>query len=272
VRNDIAARAREIALELTSWPSVTGSTDEAQFAARLASYLKNFNRVWISPIENDTAGRSNVFALKRGRSNKTIVLTGHFDVVSIEDFGTLQELAFQSKKLLPSIIAQLKASNENAVALKDFESGDFLPGRGLLDMKAGLAAGIAAAEFYKGDLSILFLGVSDEEERSAGARSAAPELKKMADDLALDIKLVINLDAISDQGDGATGRVITYGSIGKQLITAFVQGKQTHAGYPQDGVNAAYVAAELNLSLLLIYQRRATVRWPHRQPHFTPKT
>jgi arginine utilization protein RocB len=245
VRNDIAARAKEIALELTSLPSVTGSADEVRFAARLPSYLKNFDKVWTSPIENDSAGRSNVFALKRGRSNKTIVLTGHFDVVSIEDYGTLQDLAFQSEKLLPNIIARLKASNENPAALADFESGDFLPGRGLLDMKAGLAAGIAAAEFYQGDFSILFLAVSDEEERSAGARSAAPELQKIADDQALDIKLVINLDAISDQGDGATGRVITYGSIGKQLITAFVHGKQTHAGYPQDGVNAAYVTAEL---------------------------
>jgi arginine utilization protein RocB len=245
MRNDIAARAREIALELTSWPSVTGSKDEAQFAGRLASYLKHFDKVWTSPIENDSASRSNVFALKRGQSNKTIVLTGHFDVVSIEDFGRFQDIAFQSEKLLPDIIARLKASKENLAALADFEGGAFLPGRGLLDMKAGLAAGIAATEFYKGQLSILMLAVSDEEERSAGARSAAPELKNIADENNLDIKLVINLDAISDQGDGSAGRVVTYGSIGKLLVTAFVQGKQTHAGYPQDGVNAAYVAAEL---------------------------
>ena len=245
MRNDIAARAKEIALELTSWPSVTGSIDEVNYAKRLAFFLKHFDKVWTSPLENDVAGRSNVFALKRGRSNRTIVLTGHFDVVSIEDFGRFQDLAFQSEKLLPSIIARLKSSKENLAALADFESGDFLPGRGLLDMKAGLAAGIAAAEFYQGDLSILFLAVSDEEERSAGARSAAPELQKIATDSDLEIKLVINLDAISDQGDGSVGRVITYGSIGKQLVTAFVQGKQTHAGYPQDGVNAAYVAAEL---------------------------
>ncbi len=245
MRNDIAARAKEIALELTSRPSVTGSADEAQFADLLASYLTGFDKVWTSPIENDSAGRSNFFALKRGRSKNTVVLTGHFDVVSIEDFGSLDSLAFQSEKLLPEIIARLKLSGENPMALADFQSGNFLPGRGLLDMKAGLAAGIAATEFYKGDLSILFLAVSDEEERSAGARSAAPLLKKFAIENHLDIKLVINLDAISDQGDGSTGRVITYGSIGKQLITAFVQGKQTHAGYPQDGVNAAYVAAEL---------------------------
>lgn len=245
MRNDIGARAQEIALELTSWPSVTGSVDEAQFATRLKSYLKNFDKIWTVQIEADAAERSNLFALKRGRSKVTVVLTGHFDVVSIEDFGSLEHLAFQSEKLIPEIISKLKSSKSNPQALADFESGDFLPGRGLLDMKAGLAAGIAVAEFYTGDLSILFLAVSDEEERSAGARSAAPLLKKIAAENDLDIKLIINLDAISDQGDGSAGRVVTYGSIGKQLVTAFIHGKQTHAGYPQDGVNAAYVAAEL---------------------------
>lgn len=245
MRNDLSARVREIALELTSWPSVTGSVDEAHFAGQLKSYLKNFDRVWTLQIEGDSAERSNLFALKRGRSNATVVLTGHFDVVSIEDFGLLQDLAFQSEKLLPQIIAKLKSSIGNEQALADFESGDFLPGRGLLDMKAGLAAGIVAAEFYAGDLSILFVAVSDEEERSAGARTAAPLLQKIAVENDLEIKLVINLDAISDQGDGSSGRVVTYGSIGKQLVTALVHGRQTHAGYPQDGVNAAYVAAEL---------------------------
>ena len=41
-------------------------------------------------------------------------------------------------------------------------------------MKAGLAAAIAAMESYRGDASLLFLAVADEEDRSAGARAAAP--------------------------------------------------------------------------------------------------
>jgi arginine utilization protein RocB len=245
VRNDIAARTREIALTLTSWPSVTGSNDEAQFALRLADYIEGFDQTWIEPILGDAAARSNVFALKRGRTHKTIVLTGHFDVVPIEDYGAFKSLAFESEKLLPKIIAKLKSTGENALALADFESGHFLPGRGLLDMKAGLAAGLAAAENYNGDATILFVAVSDEEDRSAGARAAAPRLQEIATQYELDIVLVINLDAISDQGDGAKARVVTLGSIGKQLLTAFVVGKEAHAGYPQDGANAAYLAAEL---------------------------
>ncbi len=245
MRTDLAARAREIALEITSWPSVTGSADEARFALRLADYITGFDGVWIEPILGDAGARSNVFALKHGRSKRTIVLTGHFDVVAIDGYGELQSLAFNAEKLLPQTIAKLKASGENPLALKDFESGEFLPGRGLLDMKAGLAAGLAAAENYSGDATLLFIAVSDEEDRSAGARAAAPRLREIAEQHGLDIALVINLDAISDQGDGTRARVATMGSIGKQLLTAYVVGKEAHAGYPQDGANAAYLAAEL---------------------------
>lgn len=245
MRTDLAARAREIALEITSWPSVTGSADEARFALRLADYITGFDGVWIEPILGDAGARSNVFALKHGRSKRTIVLTGHFDVVAIDGYGELQSLAFDAEKLLPQTIAKLKASGENPLALKDFESGEFLPGRGLLDMKAGLAAGLAAAENYSGDATLLFIAVSDEEDRSAGARAAAPRLREIAEQHGLDIALVINLDAISDQGDGSRARVATMGSIGKQLLTAYVVGKEAHAGYPQDGANAAYLAAEL---------------------------
>lgn len=245
MKNDLAARARDIALTFTSWPSVTGSNDEAQFALRLADYIEGFGRTWIEPILGDAAGRSNVFALKRGRTNKTVVLSGHFDVVPIDGYNSLQTLAFEAEKLLPKIFAKLKASGENDLALADFESGEFLPGRGLLDMKAGLAAGFAAMEAYHGDATLLFIAVSDEEDRSAGARAAAPRLKELAAEHDLDIKLLINLDAISDQGDGSKARVATMGSIGKQLVTAYVVGKEAHAGYPQDGSNAAYLAAEL---------------------------
>ena len=36
----LAKRAREIALELTAWPSVTGTRGEAEFADRLLSAMR----------------------------------------------------------------------------------------------------------------------------------------------------------------------------------------------------------------------------------------
>lgn len=244
---ELSARAREIALELTSWPSVTGTAGEAAFAQRLQEYLrlKGFDEGILFPVDAGSNPRGNLAVLKRGRSSQTIVLTGHFDTVPYDDYGALAGTALDPETLTTSIITRLRQSGESKLALRDFESGGFLAGRGLLDMKAGLAAGLAAMEAFSGDASILFLAVCDEEETSAGARTAAPALKNLEKQLGLEIKLIINLDAISDRGDGSNGRVVTYGSIGKLLLTAFVHGKQTHAGYPQDGVNAAYVAAEL---------------------------
>ena len=245
MKNSIEARARELALAMTKIPSVTGSAAEITFAQTFLPHLKAFDKSWTEPIPGEASGRSNLFAIKRGTSKDAIVLTGHFDVVSISDYGSLQALACDPEALLPETIARLKETGENALALADFESGDFLPGRGLLDMKAGLAAGLAAMEAYEGKATLVFLGVADEEERSAGARAAAPQLAALASAENLNIKLVINLDAISDQEEGTKARVVATGSIGKQLLTAFIVGKQTHAGYPQDGVNAAYVMAEL---------------------------
>jgi arginine utilization protein RocB len=166
-------------------------------------------------------------------------------VVPVDDYGALKPLAFQPETLLPEIVARLRQTGENPLALADLQSGDFLPGRGLLDMKAGLAAGLAAMEAYAGDANLLFVAVADEEDRSAGARAAVRQLSAAAAEHGLDIALVVNLDAISDQGDGSLGRSVALGSIGKLLVSAFVAGKEAHACYPQDGANAAYLAAEL---------------------------
>jgi arginine utilization protein RocB len=241
VRDTLAERAREIALALTSWPSATGTPQEAAFAPKLADYLSHFD-AWMEAI---SGGRANVFALKKGASARTIVLAGHFDTVPFDDYGDLAPLALDPEGLREAMIARLKRSGESALALADLESGDFLPGRGLLDMKSGLAAGIAAMEAYDGAGSILFVATPDEEDRSAGMRAAAPRIAEIAREHGLDIALFINLDAISDQGDGGAGRVVAMGSIGKQLLAALAVGKEAHACYPQDGANAAYLAAEL---------------------------
>jgi arginine utilization protein RocB len=249
IRNspELAARTREIALELTSWPSMTGTADEAMFPLRLVNYLTHlgFSGVWKTGLPGDALGRSNVFVLKRGKSPRCIVLAGHFDTVPTSDYGDLEGLALNPVVLREAMIAKLEQTGESPLALADLKSGDFLPGRGLLDMKSGVAAGLAVLEHYDGECSLLLVATPDEEDRSAGMRAAAPEISRIAEMHKLVVELVINLDAISDQGNGAAGRVAAMGSIGKQLLTAFVAGKEAHACYPQDGANSAYIAAEL---------------------------
>ncbi len=240
-------RVRAIALTLTGWPSVTGTADEAAFSGKLAHYLEEIGglAVWTKPIPDDPLGRANVFALKRGTGRKTVLLAGHFDTVPAEDYGALKPLAFDPERLLDKTISRLRATGEHALALSDLESGDYLPGRGLLDMKAGLAAGIAVLEAHEGEGNLLLVATPDEEDRSAGMRAAAAQIAALAKEQGLDITLAVNLDSIADDGDGSFGRSIAFGSIGKLLLTAFVVGREAHACYPFQGINANYLAAAL---------------------------
>ena len=74
-------RVRAIALTLTGWPSVTGTTEEAAFSRKLAGYLAEIDglKVWTKSLPDDALGRANVFALKRGKGRKTVLLAGHFE-------------------------------------------------------------------------------------------------------------------------------------------------------------------------------------------------
>ena len=135
------------------------------------------NDLVVAPIPDDPLGRANVLALVRGTGTRTVLLSGHFDTVPVDDYGPLKDLAGSAEQLLPRLVEALEASGEDPRALDDFMSGDFLPGRGLLDMKSGIAAGIAVVEAFAADPArrgnLLFAATPDEEDRSVGMRAAA---------------------------------------------------------------------------------------------------
>ncbi|MCB1882746.1 MAG: M20/M25/M40 family metallo-hydrolase [Geminicoccaceae bacterium] len=252
----LADRARDLALTLTSWPSVTGTADEAGFAGRLAGlvgahpyFRDNPGDLIRLPVPGGPYGRENVVAVVRGRGRRAVLLAGHYDVVPVDDYGPLKDLAWHPERLRQGIVARLEAGGGHELALDDLRSGGFLPGRGLLDMKSGLAAGLAVLEAHAADPeclgSLVFLATPDEEDRSAGMRAAAEALPGLLAGRGLEVALGINLDAVSDQGDGASGRVVALGCIGKLLLSVLVVGVEAHACYPLDGVNAAHLAAEL---------------------------
>jgi arginine utilization protein RocB len=235
---------------------VTGTADEATFGLWLAGYLREktdcFGRapkIWTFPVGPGDA-RQVVAMLMRGEGARTIVLTGHYDTVAVDDYGDLASVAGQPEALRAALLGRLEGATD-AAALRvqtDLASGEFLPGRGLLDMKGGLAAGLAAMASigrtaFCGNL--LFLAVPDEENASAGARAAARELPRLAVEHGLQVAAVVNLDAIADDGDGSTGRVLATGTVGKVLPTAFVVGRPVHSGFALRGLNAAVLAGAI---------------------------
>lgn len=244
-----------LALAMVAQPSVTGTADEIGFGPWLADHLRAQTcfgadpKVWTFPVAEGDA-RQVVAMLLRGSGDRTVLLTGHYDTVTVEDYGDLAPLAGRPDALREALLARLQGVEQDTAGRirEDLESGAFLPGRGLLDMKGGLAAGLAAmasiAETpFEGNL--LFLAVPDEENASAGARAAAANLREIETAHGLKVVTAINLDAIADDGDGTAGRVLATGTVGKVLPTAFVMGRPVHSGFALRGLNAAVLAGAI---------------------------
>lgn len=258
----MSERAEYWALAMTEMPSVSGSAEEAAFPDKLVKLLRESPAfedtpasVWKIPVPGGRYPRACVAALVRGAGPHTVLLTGHFDTVPIEDYADLRPLAGSARALRDALSKRLKdhaITDAEKRALVDLSGPDYLPGRGLLDMKAGLAAGLAVAEALAAmperQGNILFLTVPDEEVNSAGARAAAPALARIAEEHGLEIVAAINLDAIADDGDGKIGRAVALGTIGKLLPSAFVVGQATHAGYSFNGLGACAMAGTIAMA------------------------
>ena len=255
-----AKLAKALTLEMVRHASVTNSSGEREFPgvlrdimAREAYFQTHPDHLRVAPIANDPFGRSNLLALVRGEGLRTVVLTGHYDVVSVGNYGPLEPWAFDPETLREKLIEDLRQSAHSQaehLALTDLESGTFLPGRGVLDMKSGLAAGLEAlyrfAQLEHRAGNLIFLAVADEEVQSHGARGAISQLEEVKREYGLEITAVINLDATADSTDGSEGQAVYYGSVGKLLVSAYVVGVDTHAGYPLSGINPNYLLSEIS--------------------------
>jgi arginine utilization protein RocB len=251
-----AASARDWALWLTRQPTVNGSPGEQGLPLVMAERVRTHAALaacetWLIKAEHDPLERACLAVLARGTGRDTVLLTGHFDTVSISDYGDLQPLATEPEALREALLQRLSqpVTESEMLARADLASGEFLPGRGLLDMKAGLAAGLAALEAFLADPTrqgnLLFVAVPDEEVTSVGARALAAALPAVEQERGLSVVAAINLDCIGDIGDGSTGRAVAMGSVGKLLPTAFVVGQPSHASHPFQGINAVALAGAL---------------------------
>lgn len=253
-----AARVRALAERLVGWKSVTGTAGEAAFADRLRGLLAELPYFRDHPEDLrlvDSHGvplTRSVVAVVRGKGREAVVLAGHYDTVSTGNYHELEPLACDSEGLRGALVADLSARGRSAQeerALVDLLSGDFLPGRGMLDMKSGIAAGIACLERFAaepGRVGNLVLAITPDEEReSRGMRSLRDALPALAAEMGLRIVAGLNLDVTSDQGNGREGRSVYAGTIGKLLPFALVLGRSAHASYPFEGVSAQAIAAAI---------------------------
>lgn len=247
--------------ELVAIPSVSNTKEESLAADYLAKRLAEQDYFRANPglcgqfpIEGDPLGRTLAYGLVRGNGRRTVILTGHYDVVDTEEYGEFRKYAYDVEAWKNASGPELEGLLEMLTpeARADFCSGEWLFGRGVNDMKGGLAVGLAVTEWFGGraaedgglDGNILFLSVPDEEAYSAGMRGAVPLFVDLARRYDLDYACLLDLEPCFDEG----GRQQVFiGSVGKMLPAVLVQGAKAHVVEAFKGLNAVGVLAQLFL-------------------------
>lgn len=249
---------RQLLCELVQVQSVSGSQAEKEFPdivvnklSELVYFKENpghLNRTYLSD------GRSFINALvkKSPDTKKTIVLISHFDVVDVQDYGKWKQYAFDPEKLTEQFNS-IKNELPEAVRL-DMESGNWLFGRGTMDMKCGLVLHMSIVEqatFGEYDGNILLLTVPDEEVNSEGMRAAVPKLVELSEEHHLEYTTILNSEPMFSNFPGDKNNYFYTGSIGKALPGFLCYGKEAHVGEPFGGLNANYMASVLTAEMEL---------------------
>ncbi len=246
----------ELLVDLVSVPSISCSQAEVEMGRHIMSRLSELEYFRQHPenlifdaVLDDPTGRGVVLALVEANPStpNTVILTGHYDVVDTGDFGSLEGLAFSPLEYT----AALAEKGLEGEAGEDLESGDYLFGRGVMDMKSGLAASMALlAEASAGDLlraNLLFVAVPDEEVGSAGMRAAVPILARMQKSRELCYLGAIMTEPSSAGAPDSEDEVISLGSVGKLMPFFYCVGAGSHVGQYFDGFNASLLASHCSL-------------------------
>ena len=247
--------------ELVAIPSISNTKEESLAADYLAKSLAEQDYFRANPglcgqfpIEGDPLGRTVAYGLVRGNGRRTVILTGHYDVVDTEEYGEFRKYAYDVEAWKNASGPELEGLLEMLTpeARADFCSGEWLFGRGVNDMKGGLAVGLAVTGWFGGRVlegrglegNILFLSVPDEEAYSAGMRGAVPLFVDVARRYDLDYACLLDLEPCFDEGGG---QQVFIGSVGKMLPAVLVQGAKAHVVEAFKGLNAVGVLARLFL-------------------------
>lgn len=242
--------------DLVQIESVVNTTGEIDVATHLYEHLKSFpyfqqnpEQLIISRTVNDEVERYNVLAFVKGTkrpSGKTVILMGHTDTVGIEDYNHLKDKACYPSSLMEA----LKEEPLPDLIKQQLDSGDWHFGRGVLDMKSGVASHVFLLQYYSEHPeelagNLLLLAECDEEDSSHGVLSSLKDLKKWREEHGFEYIALINSDFVAPRYDGDPNRYIYKGTVGKLLPSFYITGYETHAGSAFEGLDPNFIAAEL---------------------------
>ncbi|HLQ70479.1 MAG TPA: M20/M25/M40 family metallo-hydrolase, partial [Bacillota bacterium] len=246
----------DLTKHLVSMNSIVNTHGEPVIAHALYSLLSshpyfsdNPDRLTIEQTLNDFRERYNVLAFVKGTkkpSNRTVVLMGHMDTVGVDDFNKFHDKAFQPDEWMEVLENEFIPDSVR----EQLNSGDWLFGRGVLDMKSGLSSNMYLLQHYAThpdelEGNIVFVAECDEEDGSHGILSAIKTLKEWKKAHAFEYVAAINADFVAPRYEGDPNRYIYKGAAGKLLPTFYITGTETHVGSCFEGLDPNYIAAEL---------------------------
>ena len=220
-----------------------------EWIGELPYFKENRSYLRYQQTIDDDIERYNVIAFVKGTkapSDKTIILMGHLDTVGIDDFNHLKKHACNPDALMDA----LKSERLPPLVDEHLHSGEFLFGRGVLDMKSGVASNLYLLKYYsehpeqlKGNLVVIT--ECDEEDGSRGILSALKELKSIREEHRFEYIGAVNADFVTPRFDGDENRYIYKGTVGKLLPSFYVTGEEAHVGSCFDGIDPNFIIAEL---------------------------
>ena len=252
-----AARIEQLTRELTGQFSVLETANEVVMAEKVYEILGRVpyfqahpENLFYVPVKDDPWKRKSVMAMVRGEksaSRRTVVMIGHMDTVGISDYGPLAEYANQPDILMEKL-KELELSED---VRRDLESGDYLFGRGIFDMKSGDAILIALLEEISREIeafegTLIYAAVCDEEGNSRGMRSVVPKLIQLQEENKFDYLALLDTDYMTSEYEGDTNKYVYVGTVGKLMPTFYVVGKETHVGEAFKGLDPNQLISKIS--------------------------
>lgn len=260
---DSFEEVKRLTKEMVAIPSINkvpfGETAAAKYVydyyMDLDYFKNNPDHVKMFKTIDDSPDRHSTYAYikgTKGNSSKTVIMIGHIDTVGVDDFGILKDFAFD----VDTLPAKFLEMNISDVVNEDIQSGDFMFGRGSLDMKSGVAGHMYIMKYFAEhpeelNGNLLAIAECDEEDMSKGIISALDEIVALKDKEAFDYIACINADYSTNYNPGDENRYIYYGCIGKTLPTFVAFGKEAHVGQSFAALDPNLLIAEITRRISL---------------------
>lgn len=264
MRLDSYSEVKRLTSEMVAIPSInkepSGESAVAQYVydyfAGLDYFKEHPDYIKKFQTKDDFVCRHSTYAFvkgTKGNSNKTVILIGHIDTVGVDDYTPIQEYAFKTEELPQKLKESFDLSQE---VLDDIESGEYMFGRGALDMKSGVAGHMYLIRYFSEhpeelDGNILQIAECDEEDNSKGIITALDELVELKKREGFEYIACINADYSTNYSPGDEHRYIYYGSIGKLLPCFVAFGKEAHVGQAFSAFDPNLLIAEVTRNMSL---------------------